>query len=104
MTAKTELPSQEVMARCARESGLADEYVADPALLQFYTRRLLKRGWAGERSATEKRYCSLVYHQVRGIVPDAQNGQGARGFRRVETPEPCSESQRPTKPRNGVLF
>jgi hypothetical protein len=48
--------------RAAEESGLASEYRNDPDLLAFYMRKLPQRGWAGARTATERRYCQLLYH------------------------------------------
>jgi len=52
--------------KAATESGLAAEYKDDPGLLEFYKRKLLQRSWAGARTGTEKRYCSLVWQAKHG--------------------------------------
>ena len=57
--------SEEVMVAAAKGSGLSREHESDPTLRTFYMRKLLKRGWAGDRSPTERKYCSLV-HRAEG--------------------------------------
>jgi hypothetical protein len=49
-----------IESQAAIESGLAQEYANDPALLAFYQRRLLKKGWAGTKTPTENKYVALV--------------------------------------------
>jgi hypothetical protein len=58
--------------RAAEETGLAAEYANDPELLRFYMRKLLKKGWAGNRTQTEKHYCSAVYRLKGGTNPFAK--------------------------------
>lgn len=53
-------PDDPRLIQAAEESGLAAEYADDPALLRFYMRRLLTRGWAGQMTATESRYTSMA--------------------------------------------
>jgi hypothetical protein len=55
----------EIQRKAAEESGLAAEYAGDPTLLEFYARRLLRRGWAGNMMPTEARYVALV-HKAQG--------------------------------------
>jgi hypothetical protein len=55
----------DLQRRAAEESGLAAEYRDDPALLEFYARRLLRKGWAGQRTPAEARYIGLV-HKAEG--------------------------------------
>lgn len=52
-----------MLIEAATESGLWEEYEADPKLRSFYMRKLMKRGWAGARSGLEKKYCSAVYRR-----------------------------------------
>lgn len=59
------MADERILIRAAEESGLTQEYASDPRLLQFYMRKLLKRGWAGDRSPTEQKYCGLV-HRAEG--------------------------------------
>ena len=45
----------------ARNSGLESEYRNDPVLLKLYMLRLPRKRWAGSRTATEKKYCSILW-------------------------------------------
>ena len=42
--------------QCAACAGLARRYKSDPALLAFYRRRLLQKGWVGTADDVEKAY------------------------------------------------
>jgi len=57
--------------KAAQESGLEAEYQHDEKLLNFYKRKLLLRSWAGSRTATEKRYCALVWQAKHGADSSA---------------------------------
>ena len=47
---------------CQACSALAARYAGDPGLLAFYHKRLLVRGWAGDKDAVEKAY--ILAHAV----------------------------------------
>jgi hypothetical protein len=51
--------------RAAEESGLAEEYANNPELLRFYMRRLLRKGWANQKTSAEARYIAAV-HKAQG--------------------------------------
>lgn len=53
-------PDDPRLITAAAESGLAAEYAPDPRLLRHYMRKLLKRGWGGCMTSTERRYTTLA--------------------------------------------
>ena len=74
----------------AQESGLAAELKDDPVLLAFYQRKLLIRNWPGSRTATEKRYCQLIYHAKHC----AADGGDPTGY--PDLPLPYEDTDAPT--------
>ncbi len=64
-------PDDPRLIQAAEESGLAAEYANDPVLLRFYMVKLLKFGWAGQKTETEHRYTSLARRAMgKGRDPD----------------------------------
>lgn len=49
-----EIPTSD--CRCPACSALAERYRNDPALLAFYRKKLLVKGWAGRTDPIEKAY------------------------------------------------
>lgn len=49
-----------ILIKAAEDSGLSAEYADDPALLKFYMKQLMTRGWAGILTETERKYTQLV--------------------------------------------
>ena len=59
--------------RCGGCQGLRERYRKDPALLRFYARQLLLRGWAGSTDDIERGYLASHSSWYR-----AQQEQGRR--------------------------
>ena len=53
----------------AVESGLADRYRDDWALLDLYMRKLIKPGWPGQLDDIERRYRALAKRKLGHYVP-----------------------------------
>ena len=65
-----EFTTDPVLIAAANESGLWQELEANPVLRDIYMCKLIKRSWGGERSATERRYCSLVWNARQTAPPE----------------------------------
>ena len=60
-----------ILIKSAEESGLAAE-INNPALLRFYMKNLMIRGWAGVMTPEEKRYTRQVREAFgKGRSPEA---------------------------------
>ena len=61
--------------QCLACTALANRYEGDPALLAFYRKKLLVRGWAGDTDAIEKAYINA---HATWIQPVTATFQAAR--------------------------
>ena len=66
------------MVVAAQESGLWQEYESDSTLRTFYMRKLLKRGWAGQKTAEEAKYTSLARRAMGKGPSEAQQAHLAQ--------------------------
>ena len=77
--------------QAAVDSGLAAEYAGDPALLEFYKRRLLKKGWAGTKTPAETQYVAQVHRaegKYQGAGERLAEARRLRSVHYTETPSP----------------